>query len=111
MPDVETGRIETWQWKTDSELNQLKRDMIERVVDKMKEKNEDDAFLSVWKDLVVDYLLDEWESSDKVNDFFIWIGINLLSTSADQLKDLREKIKNSNTKEELESLEKSIIES
>ena len=110
MTHVETWTIDTWQERTDNELNQLKKEMIERIVDKMKENNQDDAFLHVGKDLVVDYLLDEWENADKVNDFFLWIGINLLSSSADQLKDLREKIKNSNTKEELETLEKSIIE-
>lgn len=110
MTHVETWTIDTWQERTDNELNQLKKEMIERIVDKMKENNQDDAFLHVGKDLVVDYLLDEWENADKVNDFFLWIGINLLSSSADQLKDLREKIKNSNTKEELETLEKSVIE-
>ena len=110
MTHVETWTIDTWQERTDNELNQLKKEMIERIVDKMKENNQDDAFLYVGKDLVVDYLLDEWENADKVNDFFLWIGINLLSSSADQLKDLREKIKNSNTKEELETLEKSVIE-
>ena len=110
MTHVETWTIDTWQERTDNELNQLKKEMIERIVDKMKENNQDDAFLHVGKDLVVDYLLDEWENADKVNDFFLWIGIDLLSSSADQLKDLREKIKNSNTKEELETLEKSVIE-
>jgi len=110
MTDLETGVIDTWQEKTDKELNQLKKEMIERVIEKMKEKNQTDALLHIWKTMVVDYLLDEWESGDKVNDFFLWMGINLFSSSADKLKDLREKIKNSNTKEELESLEKSIIE-
>ena len=110
MTDVEIWTIDTWQERTNNELNQLKKEMIERIVDKMKENNQDDAFLHVGKDIVVDYLLDEWENTDKVNDFFLWIGINLLSSSADQLKDLREKIKNSNTKEELEILEKSVIE-
>lgn len=104
-------KAETWKEKMDSELKQLKTEMIERVIEKIKEKNKNDAFLYIWKDLVVDYLLDEGESSDKINDFFLWIGINLLSTSADQLKDLREKIKNSNTEEELKDLEASIIES
>ena len=110
MTRIDTWTIDAWQEKTNNELNQLKRETIERIVEKMKENNQDDAFLQVWKDLVVDYLLDEWEWSDKVNDFFLWIGIDLLSSSADQLKDLREKIKNSNTKEELETLEKSVIE-
>ncbi len=115
MPDVETdslttGSIESWQENTESELVKLKKEMIGRVVDKMKEKDENDAFLHIWEDMVVDYLLDEGDVDDKVNDLFLWIGINLFSNSADQLKDLREKIKKSNTKEELNALEKSIIE-
>ena len=110
MSNIETDSIETWQEKTNNELIQLKKEMIERVIDKMKKKDQNDAFLHLWKDMVIDYLLDEWETNDKINDFFLWMGINLFSTSANELKDIREKIKNSNTKEELETLEKSIIE-
>ena len=107
--DKKIDQLENWEINTDGELNQLKKEMIERVIDKMKEQNQDDALLYIWKDLVVDYLLDEWEAEDKVNDFFLWVGINFFSNSADKLKDLREKIKNSKTKEELQNLENSII--
>ena len=113
MPEeeIKINKIENWDKNVDEELNQLKKEMIWHIVDKMKEKNKDDGVLQFWKDLVVDYLLDEWEAEDKVNDFFLWLSINLFSNSTNQLKDLREKIKNCNTKEDLEFLEKSIIES
>lgn len=108
--DKKEDQIESWELNTNDELNQLKKEMIWRVIDKMKEKNQNDAILQFWKDMVTDYLLDDWGSEDKVNDFFLWVGINLFSDSADKLKDLREKIKNSNTKDDLDTLEKSIIE-
>ena len=104
------SRVESWQDDTSKELNQLKKEMIGRVVDKMEENDKGDAMMSVWKDMVVDYLLDEWESSDKVNDFFLWVGINLFSNSADKLKDLRESIRKTSSKEELDNLERSIME-
>ena len=104
MPDREIEAIETWQESMGDELKQLKTEMIWRVIEKMREKNKDDAFLYIWEDLVVDYLLDEGELSDKINDAFLGMGIDLFSTSAEQLKDLREKIRVSNTKEKLENL-------
>ena len=112
MPETDerVDNIESWEWGVNQELLQLKKEMIGRVFDKMKEKNKGDIFLHVWKKLVEDYLLDEWVSNDKVGDFFIWMGITFLSSSSNQLKDFRERIKNSNTKEELDALEKSIIE-
>ena len=102
--------IENWWNSTDQELIQLKKEMIERVFDKVKEKNKDDIFLLVWKKIVEDYLLDEWVTNDKIGDFFIWMWLTFLSTSKSQLKDFREQIKNTNTKEELNTLEASIIE-
>ena len=104
------SQLEDRQNGTDQELRQLKQEMIERVINKLKEDKQNDVFLHLWKDLIVDYLLDDEESSDKINDFFLWISINLFSDSASQLKDIREKIRNSYTKEELDNLEKSITE-
>lgn len=104
------SQTEIWQTNTDQELRQLKQETVERIINKMKEDKQNDIFLHLWKDLVTDYLLDDEESSDKINDFFLWISINLFSDSAKQLKDIREKIRNSHTKEELDSLEKSITE-
>lgn len=109
--EIKIDQIENEEKDINEELNQFKKEMIEHIVDKMKESNKADAFLYIGKDLVVDYLLDEWEAEDKVNDFFLWMGINFFSNSANQLKNLREKIKNCDTKESLEALEKSIIES
>ena len=99
------SQLEDRQNGTDQELRQLKQEMIERVINKLKEDKQNDVFLHLWKDLIVDYLLDDEESSDKINDFFLWISINLFSDSASQLKDIREKIRNSYTKEELDNLD------
>ena len=108
--DTKVDNIESWWESVNGELIQLKKEMIERVVDKMKDSDNSDLFLNLWEDFVVDYLLDDWESSDKVNDFFIWMGINIFSSSASKLRDLRERIKDSNTKEDLDGLERSVIE-
>jgi hypothetical protein len=43
---------------TSEELIQLKKEMATRVVDKMQEKKSD-MVLSVGKDMIVDYLVDE----------------------------------------------------
>lgn len=104
------SQAEIWQTNTDQELRQLKQETVERIINKMKEDKQNDIFLHLWKDLVTDYLLYDEESSDKIHDFFLWISINLFSASAKQLKDIREKIRNSHTKEELDNLEKSITE-
>ena len=112
MTEAETkvDNIESWEGNLEWELVQLKKEMIGHVIDKMKENNKSDLFLNIWEDLIVDYLLDEWDIGDKVSDFFIGTGINLFSWSGDQLKDLREKIRETNTKEDLENLEKNVIE-
>ena len=106
---TEKWTIETWQEKTKEELTKLKKEVIERIVDKMK-KNQDNGLWHVWKKIVVDYLIDEWKRWDKFKDFIFWMIIRLLSTSSDKLKNLREEIKNVNTKEELLNLEKSIVD-
>ena len=102
-------QIETWnQWESAvEELTQLKKEMAERIVDKMREQNKD-FMLLIWKDLVTDYLIDEW---DNVKDFLLWLGINKFSEYSNQLNDLRERIKLVESKQELDDLEKSVIES
>ena len=101
---------ENWWESINGELVGLKKEMIERVFDKIKEKNKDDFFLYIGKKLVEDYLLDEWVTNDKIGDFFIWMGLTFLSKSKSRLKDFREKIKNTNTKDELDALEESIMD-
>ena len=103
-------QAETWNvWENSSdELNKLRKEMAERVVEKMGEK---DLTLLIWKKLVTDYLVDEWWWEDKVNDFFLWVGLNMFSKYTDQLEDLRIKINQTKSKEEIDELEKSIIES
>jgi len=113
MADEET-KVESQQDETEDELIRLKKEMAGRIVDKMKEKDQNDIILTFWKDLIVDYLVDEW-NKDSVNDFLIWMGLdlwismNLFDNSLDKLSDLRKEIKNKQTKEELDSLEESII--
>lgn len=108
MSDTDV-QIETWnEWENNiEELNKLKKEMAGRVLEKMKE-NDNDFALLVWKDLVVDYLVDE--NDDKVSDFFLGIGLNVFSGCSEQLKDLREKINKTKSKQELDELEKTIIE-
>ena len=103
-------QAETWNvWENSSdELNKLRKEMAERVVEKMGEK---DLTLLIWKKLVTDYLVDEWWWEDKVNDFFLWVGLNMFSKYTDQLEDLRIKINQTKSKEEIDESEKSIIES
>lgn len=104
-------QIEAWnKWRKErEELNKLKKEMVERVVEKMKESNSDLALL-VWKDIVADYLVDEWWN-DRLHDFFLGLGLNIFSGCSEQLKDLREKISQTKSKKELNDLEKTIIES
>ena len=70
-------QIEAWnKWRKErEELNKLKKEMVERVVEKMKESNSDLALL-VWKDIVADYLVDEWWN-DRLHDFFLGLGLNI----------------------------------
>ena len=110
MSDVET-KIETWnEWEnTEKELIDLKKEMAERIVDKMWEKY-NDLLLQFWKwkDLIADYLVDEWWE-DVVDDLWAGLSINLFSWYKEQLKDLRDDIKKAESKEALAELEARII--
>lgn len=99
-------QIEKWQENTNNELNQFKEEMIARIVQEMQKK--DPTINFVWKKSISKYLLDDKKNSFR--NFFTWIGINIFSASSEKLKELREKIKKINTKEELWNLEKSIID-
>lgn len=101
-------QIEEWnKWVSEvEELIQLKKEMAERVVEKMKEQNKD-FMLLIWKKLVTDYLVDEW---DNIKDFLLWLGIDKFSDYSNQLHDLRKKIKLVESKQELDDLEKSVTE-
>lgn len=98
-------QIETWQENTNNELNQLKEEMVTRIIEEMQKK--DTSINFVWKKSIRKYLLDNKKT---VKNFLTWIGINIFSSSSKELKELKEKIKNINTKEELINLEKSIID-
>lgn len=113
MADDET-KIETWNESeesvesVDEELTDLKKEMAERIVDKMWEKYSD-FLLYFWKWWVTDYLVDEW-GEDIFNDMLIEkLGVNMLSGYGDQLKNLRDQIKKAETKEAIADLETRII--
>lgn len=110
MTEVET-KVETWnEWEdTWKELIDLKKEMAERIVDKMWEKY-NDLLLQFWKwkDLIADYLVDEWWE-DVVDDLWAGLSINLFSWYKEQLKDLRDDIKKAESKEALADLEARII--
>lgn len=106
MTNVETWRVEIWAENTNNELNQLKEEMIVRIIEEIKKK--DSSINFIWEKSIRKYLLGE--KKDSFRNFFTKIGINIFSSSSEELKEFREKIKNINTKEELDNLEKSIIQ-
>ena len=99
------------QGDTDDELTKLKKEMIGHIVDKMKEKDQNFSIYLFNKDYLVDYLLDEWTAEDLTKDLRLWMGLNLLSSSAEKLRNIREGIKSCTSKEELDDLEREIISS
>lgn len=98
-------KIENWQENTNNELSQYKEEIINHIVEEMRK--EDPSITFVWKKSISKYLLDDRKNSFR--NFLTWIGINIFSSSSKKLKELREKIKNIDTKEELKTLEESII--
>ena len=61
MPIIDTPKarsLESWLEKESKELAQLKKEMIKRVVDKMN--------LFFGKEMVADFLYDNWEIKDKL---------------------------------------------
>ena len=91
--------------ETEDQLLELKKELAERMADKFWNK---DIFMIFWKDLVVDYLVDEW-TLDKLNDAFKGWILNIFSSSMEELKNLRQKIKDAKTEEDLKALESSFF--
>ena len=107
--DEEETKIETWdEWEeVGEELNDLKKEMAERIVDKMWWNNDLLLFFGKW--FAVDYLVDEWWE-DIFNDLLIEkLGVNMISWYAEKLKNMWEEIKEANTKQKLDDLESRII--
>ena len=104
MPSIDTpkaGILESWLEKESKELAQLKKEMIKRVVDKMN--------LFFGKEMVADFLYDNWEIKDKINDMVLWMFMEFLGTSLEELISLRESIKNSKTKQQIDDIEKNML--
>lgn len=85
------------------DLSQLKRDMAEKIIEEYNKKQW--GLLSdIFKDNIVDYVVDEWD---------IWFTVALkiwfLKDSAEDLETLQKKIKETNEKEKLSSLENEVL--
>ncbi len=97
-----------WNLGTSEELIQLKKEMATRVVDKMQEKKSD-MVISVGKDMIVDYLVDEWIQDSISDELILWNLIDVFSTSSWDLKTLREEIAKLKTQESLQAFEEKIL--
>lgn len=75
---------------TAENLLNLKKELAEQIVEKM-EAESPDLLLSMGKDFVVDYLVDEG-MMDKVHDAFVEKGLDALTSASPKLKELREKL-------------------
>lgn len=95
--------IDKREWSSSDELSQLKRDMAEKIIEEYNKKQW--GLLSdIFKDNIVDYVVDEWDIW-----FTVALKMWLLKDSAKDLETLQKKIKETNEKEELSSLENEII--
>lgn len=89
------------------ELLNLKKELANEIIAKFEEEKPD-LMLTIGRDLVSDYLIDEgW--SDKIHDALVEKGIESLSSQAPELKEIREKLNKAKTEEELKHLKAEII--
>jgi len=107
MSDVETrdNQEQVQEWTPTDELNQLKRDMAEKIIEEYNNKQWG-LLNDIFKDNIVDYLVDEW-------DFFYGLVLKLgiwFSGSAEELEQLRDVIKETNEKEKLSALENEVLD-
>ena len=102
--------IENWNENNveniENELQQLKRETLWKIID---EKKKDDIALYIWKESVINYLLDEDENKFKIWRFFKRIFFRTFFKSIKELEKISEDIKKCDTKNELKNLEQSII--
>jgi len=103
-----------WDVSENEELLNLKKEMAWRVLDKMQEKKWD-ILLSLKKDMVVDYLVDEWANGfidwilDSISDELILDKVVNISSFSQQLKDLRDNLSKVTTQAALNDLETRVI--
>ena len=93
------------EWKEEDELGKLKRNMAENII-KEYNKNQWGLLSDIFKDNIVDYLVDDSWS------FLFEVALKLwfLKDSAEELENLRDAIKNTNEKEALSSLEEKTLD-
>lgn len=103
--------IETMNKEEDTETTQnlldLKKELAEQIFEKLEAENSD-FMLSIGRDVVIDYLVEEWWT-DKIHDAVVEQGLDaFLPSLALELKERREKLKEASTEAELQRLKAEI---
>lgn len=93
--------------ETSENLLTLKKELAEEYIKKM-EKEKSDLFLSIGRDSVVDYLVDEG-FTDGIHDAVVEQALNSLSWLSWDLKNFREKLNNAATEQEITDLKNQIL--
>ena len=93
--------------ETSENLLVLKKELAEEYIKKM-EKEKSDLFLSIGRDSVVDYLVDEG-FTDGIHDAVVEQALNSLSWLSWDLKNFREKLNNAATEQEIADLKNQIL--
>ena len=93
--------------ETSENLLTLKKELAEEYIKKM-EKEKSDLFLSIGRDSVVDYLMDEG-FTDGIHDAVVEQALNSLSWLSWDLKNFREKLNNATTEQEIADLKNQIL--
>lgn len=88
--------------ETEAQLQGFKKEIAESYVQKL-EKEKSDLFLSIGRDLIVDYLVDEG-FTDSIHDAFVEKALISLSSNFSDLREFRDKLKNATTDDALSSL-------
>lgn len=98
-------KIENSQSETSEYLKELKRDILWKIIDK---KKKDDITLYVWKNVIIDYLLDEENYEIKIIKNLKGKLLKRFCKSFKELERISKEIKECNTTNELRDLEESI---
>ena len=93
--------------ETEEKLQELRKELAESYVQKI-EKEKPDLFLSIGRDSVVDYLVDEG-FTDGIHDAVVEQALNSLSSLSWDLKNFREKLNNATTEQEIADLKNQIL--
>lgn len=93
--------------ETAEKLLILKKEIADEIVEELNAKSPD-FVVSLGKDLIADYLVDEG-FSDRLHDSFVEKGLAALSGHAPKLKELREKLQKASTQEQLLSLKDEVF--